>query len=76
LSALLAHTGWHWLIERFDRLRQFRFEWPAMTAALLANATRWLILAVIAGGLAWLVFGVLLPFARRRAANDPAEAED
>jgi hypothetical protein len=67
LSALLAHTGWHWLIERFDRLRQFRFEWPVLSAALLATATRWLMLAVIAGGLAWLVFGVFLRPTRRRA---------
>src|SRR2546430_3829830 len=26
LSALVAHTGWHWMTERWDRLRQFRFE--------------------------------------------------
>jgi hypothetical protein len=76
LSALLAHTGWHWLIERFDRLRQFRFEWPAMSAALLAAATRWLMLAVIAGGLAWLVFGVLLPAARRRAEEEAVAKAD
>ncbi len=72
LSALLAHTGWHWLVERFDRLRQFRFEWPVLSAALLATATRWLILAVIAGGLAWLVFGVVLNGARRRAEREAA----
>src|SRR4029079_15347659 len=24
LSALVAHTGWHWMIERADRLRQFK----------------------------------------------------
>jgi hypothetical protein len=74
LSALLAHTGWHWLTERFDALRQFRFEWPALSMALLATATRWLMLAVIAGGLAWLV-GVLLPVARRRTAKDATETE-
>jgi hypothetical protein len=72
LSAILAHTGWHWLIERFDRLRQFRFEWPVLSAATLAAGTRWLILAVIAGGLAWLVFGVVLNGARRRAEREAA----
>jgi len=56
-------------------LRQFRFEWPAMTAALLATVTRWLMIGVIAGGLAWLVFGVLLPFARRGVANHATETE-
>jgi hypothetical protein len=75
LSALLAHTGWHWLMERFDRLRQFRFEWPVLGAAWWAAAAKWLMLGVIAGGIAWLVFGVLLPSLRRRAANDGTETE-
>ena len=25
LSALIAHTGWHWMLERLDRLRQYHF---------------------------------------------------
>jgi hypothetical protein len=58
-SAFVAHTGWHWMIERWDLLRQFRFPWPALSAALLASATRWLMLAVVAAALVWLVFGVL-----------------
>src|SRR5258706_136077 len=60
LSALLAHTGWHWLVERFDRLSQFRFEWPVLSAALLAVATRWLMMAVVAGGLALVAVRVVL----------------
>jgi hypothetical protein len=28
VSALVAHTGWHWMIERANHLRQFRFNWP------------------------------------------------
>jgi len=66
LSAIVAHTGWHWMIERWDRLRQFRYPWPALNAALLASATRWLMVAVIAAGLAWLLRAVLLPVARGR----------
>src|SRR5213592_2481410 len=42
LSALVAHTGWHWMIERADRLRQFKFQWPALDAALVAAGMRWL----------------------------------
>ncbi len=60
LSALVAHTGWHWMLERFFKLRQYRFEWPALDTLLLVGVLRWLMLGVIAGGLAWLVFGVLL----------------
>jgi hypothetical protein len=60
LSALVAHTGWHWMLERYDKLRQYRFEWPALDMLLLVGVLRWLMLGVVAAGLAWLVFGVLL----------------
>ena len=63
LSALVAHTGWHWMTERADRLRQFRFQPPAFNAALLAGAMRWSIAAMLLAGLAWLIFAVL----RRRS---------
>ena len=52
LSALVTHTAWHWTVERFDQLR--RFDWPAMDAAMLASAMRWLILILILAGLIWL----------------------
>jgi len=59
LSALIGHTAWHWMSERYCILRQFRFEWPAIDAAFLASAMRWAMLLVVAAGLYWLVFGVL-----------------
>jgi hypothetical protein len=52
LSALVAHTGWHWMLERGDRLRQFG--WPVISAAALASAMRWLMLILILAGSAWL----------------------
>src|SRR5262249_9172514 len=60
LSAIVAHTGWHWMTERWTRLRQFPWEWPAVDAALLASATLWLMAALAVAGLFWLVFFVLL----------------
>jgi HupE / UreJ protein len=76
LSAFVAHTAWHWMIERGAVLGQLRWEWPVLNAALLAGGVRWLMLAVIAAGLAWLVFGVLLPAARRRAERVAAPGSD
>ncbi len=55
LSAIVAHTGWHWMIERADRLGQFRFQWPALHPAFLASALRWLMVFVVLAGLWWLV---------------------
>jgi hypothetical protein len=54
LSAIVAHTAWHWMTDRAERLSQFRFEWPTLTAAQLASALGWLTVLVFLGGLAWL----------------------
>ncbi len=66
LSALVAHTGWHWMMDRADRLRQFRFEWPIIDAALLASALRVLMVAVLLAGLAWAARAVLRDYAERK----------
>ena len=34
LSALVAHTAWHWMLERGAALREYQFEWPAFDVAL------------------------------------------
>ena len=58
------------MIERAGHLSQFRFRWPALTAAVLASALRWLMLLVILAGLVWLVFGV-----RRHRAERSSEGK-
>jgi hypothetical protein len=54
LSAIVAHTAWHWMTDRWERLAQFRFEWPSISAAQLASALGWLTALVFLAGLAWL----------------------
>src|SRR4030095_1520672 len=41
LSALVAHTGWDWMIERWERLRQFRFQWLLGGAGGARRGGRW-----------------------------------
>jgi hypothetical protein len=50
------------MMERGQRLLQFRFEWPTFDAAFGASLLRWLMLLVALAGLLWLVSLV----ARRR----------
>jgi hypothetical protein len=54
LSTIVAHTGWHWMIERGEKLRQFRFEWPALTAAAMLVAVRWMTIGLFVTFLVWL----------------------
>jgi hypothetical protein len=55
LSALVAHTAWHWMLDRGSILRQYRFEWPVLDAALLASALRALIILLLLAGVVWLL---------------------
>jgi hypothetical protein len=43
------------MIDRADKLRQFQFEWPALTAAFMLTVVRWLIAVVVIFGLGWLI---------------------
>jgi hypothetical protein len=54
LSALVAHTAWHWMVERYTTLRQFQFVWPELTATFLLWIVRWLIVIVVLAALLWL----------------------
>ena len=58
LSALVAHTGWHWATERGGQLLEF--PWPTFNTALLLTTVRMLLVMVMASALAWLLFGVVL----------------
>ncbi|HEX5863713.1 MAG TPA: HupE/UreJ family protein, partial [Casimicrobiaceae bacterium] len=57
LSALVAHTAWHWMVERAERLRQF--PWPTLDAAFLAAAMRWTMLILVLGFAIWLINAAL-----------------
>ena len=53
VSALVAHTGWHWMLERAGRLSQYRTEWPEWNAAFAASLIRYLMLGVFLAGIGW-----------------------
>jgi hypothetical protein len=53
LSALVAHTGWHWMTERWQLLRQV--EWPRLDAAGLVDLARWAAVILLAFGAAQLL---------------------
>lgn len=58
LSALVAHTAWHWMLERLSTLRQFRFRFPVLDPAFLAGSMRALMLILIAVGAAWMMLRI------------------
>ena len=65
LSALVAHSAWHWMVERGGALSQFG--WPVMDAAFFAGVLQLLMFAVLFAAFVWL-WGVL----RARSPEDEA----
>lgn len=66
VSALVAHTAWHWMVERMAPLG--RVEWPA---AEVLNALRWVLALAILAVLGRIALTVLRPRATRAV---PAES--
>ncbi|HYT76400.1 MAG TPA: HupE/UreJ family protein [Vicinamibacterales bacterium] len=58
LSAIVAHTAWHWMGDRWDRLR--RFEWPGVDLLLLLSIVRWLLAGVVIAAIVWLIVDILV----------------
>ncbi|MEO5815886.1 MAG: HupE/UreJ family protein [Gemmatimonadaceae bacterium] len=69
LSALVAHTAWHWMLDRGSVLREYHFQWPVLDASFAVSLMRGLIVAIVAACALWgmSVFGARLgrPDAKR-----------
>lgn len=53
MSALVAHTAWHWALDRGNTLLGYRF--PEVTLTGIASGLRLLMVIVAAAGLVWLL---------------------
>src|SRR5262249_24386487 len=58
LSAFMAHTAWHWMLDRGAVLGSYLVELPEMTPALAASGLRGLMFVVFIIAAAWAVFEV------------------
>lgn len=68
MSALVAHSGWHWMTERNERLNAYIFEWPQINAVFFAELMRWGMLAIVVAIASWGMYE-LSKYIDRRAAK-------
>jgi hypothetical protein len=68
LSAVVAHTGWHWMIDRGEIL--WKTEWPRLDATSLATVALWVAGLLLAGGVARLLARRVGAFLSRRPARE------
>ncbi|MGQ0765231.1 MAG: HupE/UreJ family protein [Gemmatimonadota bacterium] len=55
LSALVAHTAWHWMLERGGELGSYSIQLPAWNTALALTAMRVAMLLLVVVGALWVV---------------------
>ena len=55
LSAFVAHTAWHWMMERGSSLSEYEFTMPVLDVAFAASVLRAAIVLTIAGGAVWVM---------------------
>ncbi len=55
LSALVTHTAWHWMTERWEIFRRYDVQLPEMGAAFMAEMLRYAMVLVAAAFLLWLL---------------------
>ena len=65
LSAILAHSGWHWMSDRASELFAYSFGWPVISYAFFAAILRWLMLLVVIGAVVWMMVQVYDRFLAR-----------
>jgi hypothetical protein len=69
VCAFVAHTAWHWMVERWGALQQYTVESPS--AGTVASLLRWLMVVVAVAGAAWAISVVRK---RRSEARQQAES--
>ncbi len=76
LSALVAHSAWHWMGERWEQLRAYDFRWPVLDMLLVASLVRWAMLLVILAAAVWLLFLLFGGHGVRRPNSESAVVAD
>jgi hypothetical protein len=55
LSALLAHSGWHWMSDRAAAFAEYG-AWASIDSAAFRSAVQWIVFAVLGVAIGWFVF--------------------
>ena len=67
LSAIVAHSSWLWMQDRFGVLREYRVTWPAFDVALTSTLVRTLMLVLLVVAVLWGVAMVVTRLLRAPA---------
>ena len=58
LSAMLAHSAWHWMLDRGGQLSQFSFQVPVLDSIFAAALMRWGMLLIVVFAALWIMYEI------------------
>lgn len=62
LSALLAHSAWHWMLDRGTTLTQFQMQMPIFDSIFFAGLMRWGMMLILIGLVLWGMYELFRRF--------------
>ncbi len=63
LSALLAHSAWHWMLDRGTSLTQFQLQMPILDSIFFAGLMRWSMMLIFIGLVLWGMYEIFRRYA-------------
>ena len=70
LSALLAHSAWHWMLERGTTLGLFQFQMPIFDSLFLASLMRWGMMLIVIVAALWAMYELFRKFSLIESFSD------
>lgn len=62
LSALLAHSAWHWMLDRGNSLTQFQMQMPIFDSIFFAGLMRWGMMLIVIAMVLWGMYELFRRF--------------
>jgi len=62
LSALLAHSAWHWMLDRGTSLTQFQLQMPILDSIFFSGLMRWGMLLILIALVLWGMYELFRRF--------------
>ena len=63
LSALLAHSAWHWMLDRGNVVSQYQFQLPVFDTSFFVALMRWGMMLLLIGVIFWGIYELFRRFA-------------
>ena len=74
LSALVAHSAWHWMTERWSQFAAYELSFPVLNTQFYVALMQWGMLLIFASAVLWIMYETFNRFLPEKAAASVGKA--